>query len=211
LDSSITASSDTAKTDWTSEFAAYNESIVGVVADGEAVFQDYEIPASGLVLTTAASKVTVGFEYVAKVVFLPFAPELVRGNIGLMGLQSQLEEAYIRVKDSLDLYAGVKYADIYEHTFSGLDDILVDGFKKDSYERYEVSGAAGGLESYRVVINSTTEFFNVVRESTGFYTGDLKILVDSNTSRGQQLQIEQRKPFPLNILGVTIRGNLHKR
>ena len=211
LDSSITASSETAKTDWTSEFSAYNEGIVGVVADGKSVFQDYEIPSSGLVLATAASKVTVGFEYVAKVVFLPFAPELVRGNIGLMGLQTQLEEAYIRVKDSLDLYAGVKYADIYEHTFSGLDDILVDGFKKDSYEHYNVSGSAGGLESYRVVINSTTEFFNVVRESTGFYTGDLKILVDSNTSRGQQLQIEQRKPFPLNILGVTIRGNLHRR
>ena len=211
LDSSKTASSDTAKTDWTSEFSAYNGSIVGVVADGESVFQDYEIPGSGLVLSTAASKVTVGFEYVAKVVFLPFAPELTRGNIGLMGLQSQLEEAYIRVKDSLDLYAGVKYSDIYEHTFSGLDDILVDGFKKDAYENYEVSGLAGGLESYRVVINSTTEFFNVVKESTGFYTGDLKILVDSNTSRGQQLQIEQRKPFPLNILGVTIRGNLHRR
>lgn len=211
LDSSKTASSDTAKTDWTLEFSAYNGSIVGVVADGESVFQDYEIPASGLVLSTAASKVTVGFEYVAKVVFLPFAPELTRGNIGLMGLQSQLEEAYIRVKDSLDLYAGVKYSDIYEHTFSALDDILVDGFKKDSYERYNVSGAGGGIESYRVVINSTTEFFNVVKESTGFYTGDLKILVDSNTSRGQQLQIEQRKPFPLNILGVTIRGNLHRR
>jgi len=211
LDSSKTASSDTAKTDWTSEFSDYNESIVGVVADGQSVFADYEIPSSGLVLATAASKVTVGFEYIAKVVFLPFAPELVRGNMGLMGLQSQLEEAYIRVKDSLDLYAGVKYADIYEHTFSGLDDILVDGFKKDSYDRYEVSGSGGGLESYRVAINSTTEFFNVVKESTGFYTGDLKILVDSNTSRGQQLQIEQRKPFPLNILGVTIRGNLHNR
>ena len=211
LDSSRTASVDVAKTTWTEFNPEYTGAIVDVVADGTVVLQDYEVPSSGIVVPTAASKVTIGFAYVPKVVFLPFAPELTRGNVGLMGLQNQIEEAYIRVNDSLDLYAGIKFSDIYEHTFSGLDDILIDGFKKDDFENYDVSGAAGGLESYRVVINSTTEFFNVKKENTGFYTGDLKILVDNNTSRGQQLQIEQRKPYPLNILGVTIRGNMLRR
>ena len=159
-------------------------------------------------MSTAASKVTVGFEYVAKVVFLPFAPELTRGNIGLMGLQSQLEEAYIRVKDSLDLYAGVKYSDIYEHSFSALDDILEDGLSRESYEKYEVSGAAGGLESYRVVIDSTTEFFNVVKESTGFYTGDLKILVDSNTFTWTAAPDRAAKTIPFEYLGSNNQGQL---